>query len=214
MVLWAAKSVVGEPLHAMRRADRTKALLDAVDHHVADHLAGDAGRRGNPADDLAVVAIEGEGNAHDLAIPAGELQAIRAPADVRAQRGDLAVVIAATAVSGVASQQQAMLFHQPIDALGVDRGQTVGSPLALEERGDPPVPVGWSRIDKATDRSKLQVTRTLLWPTTSSSAVAAFDHIRARYAQRRADRLHWVSPGCGECDSKIGFLPAPARGPP
>src|SRR5215472_13138826 len=103
------RSVVGEPLHAMRRADRTKALLDAVDHHVADHLAGDAGRRGNPADDLAVVAIEGEGNAHDLAIPAGELQAIRAPADVRAQRGDLAVVIAATAVSGVASQQQADL---------------------------------------------------------------------------------------------------------
>ena len=31
---------------------------------------------------LAVMAIEGEGEAHDLTIPTGELQAIRAPADI------------------------------------------------------------------------------------------------------------------------------------
>jgi len=30
-----------------------------------------------------------------------------------------------------------MLLHQPIDALGVDRGKAVGSAFALEERGDP-----------------------------------------------------------------------------
>jgi hypothetical protein len=27
--------------------------------------------------------------------------------------------------------------------------------LALEERGDPPVPVGWSLVDKAADRADL-----------------------------------------------------------
>src|SRR5205085_3808988 len=32
IVLWAAKIVIGEPLHGMRRADLTKALLDTVDH--------------------------------------------------------------------------------------------------------------------------------------------------------------------------------------
>jgi len=37
-----------------------------------------------PADDLTVVAIEGEGDAHDLAVPAGELEAVRAPADIGA----------------------------------------------------------------------------------------------------------------------------------
>jgi hypothetical protein len=31
-------------------------------------------------DDLAVMAVEGKGNAHHLAVPAGELQPIRAPA--------------------------------------------------------------------------------------------------------------------------------------
>src|SRR5437773_285214 len=48
-------------------------------------------------------------------------------------------------------QQQSVPLHQPVDALGVDRGQTVGSPLALEERGDPPVPVGRARVDEPPD---------------------------------------------------------------
>src|SRR6266567_5546779 len=64
------RSVVGEPLHRMWRADRGKALLDAADHHVADHLAGYAGGCRHPADDFAVMAIEGESDAHDLAAPA------------------------------------------------------------------------------------------------------------------------------------------------
>src|SRR5437764_5518396 len=50
--------------------------------------------------------------------------------------------MAGTAASGMPGQQQCVPLHQPVDTLGVDRGQTVASPLALEERGDPPVPVG------------------------------------------------------------------------
>ena len=53
--------------------------------------------------------------------------------------------------SGMAGQQQTMLAHQPIDALGVDRGEPDGSPLALEERGDPPVAIGRALIDQAAD---------------------------------------------------------------
>jgi len=51
----------------------------------------------------------------------------------------------------VLGQQQAVLLHQPIDTLGVDQCRPVGSPLALEERGDPPVPVARPRIDQALD---------------------------------------------------------------
>jgi hypothetical protein len=43
------RSVAGEPLHRVRGADCAKALLDAAAHHVADHLAGDTGRGGDPA---------------------------------------------------------------------------------------------------------------------------------------------------------------------
>jgi hypothetical protein len=60
----------------------------------------------------------------------------------------MAVVLACLPASGVAFEQKAMLLHQPVDALGIDRGQTVGSPLALEERGDPPVPVCRTLVDK------------------------------------------------------------------
>src|ERR1700730_13904766 len=56
-----------------------------------------------------------------------------------------------TSASGMPGQQQAMPLHQPVDALGIDRGQTVGSPLVLEDRGDPPVPVSRRRVDEATD---------------------------------------------------------------
>src|SRR5205823_7244700 len=124
------RAVVGQPLHGMQGADRAEALLDVADHHLAS-LAGDAGGCRHPADDLAVLAIEGESNAHDLAIPAGKLQRIRALAVVRADRRRLAIVLAHPPASGMAFEQEALRLHQPTDALGVDRGPTVGSPLAL-----------------------------------------------------------------------------------
>src|SRR5438270_9126661 len=208
------RSVIGEPLHGMRRADLAKALLDTVEHHVADHLAGDTGRRGDPADNLAIMAIEGKGEAHDLAVPAGELECVRAPPMIGADRCDLAIMLARPPASGMAFEQETVLLHQSVDALGVDRGQTVGSSLALEERGDPPVPIGWPRVDKATDRTgELNIARSLLRPATSSGALAPFDHIRARHAQRRTDPLHWVSPGCASATARSVFLPAPAREP-
>jgi hypothetical protein len=40
-------------------------------------------------------------------------------------------MLARAPAASVAFEQEAMLLHQPIDALGIDRGQTVGSPLAL-----------------------------------------------------------------------------------
>src|SRR5204863_4296361 len=116
--------------HGMRRAERAKALLDAADHHIADHLAGDASGCRHPTDDFAVMAIEGESDAHDLAAPADELQRVRAPAAIRADRRHLAIVFAHRPASGMACEQEELL-HQPVDALGVDGGHTGGSPLAL-----------------------------------------------------------------------------------
>jgi hypothetical protein len=76
------RAVIREPLHRVWRADVAEPLFDAAHHHVADHLARDAGSRSDPADHLAVMAIEGEGDPYHLAIPAGELEAVGAPADV------------------------------------------------------------------------------------------------------------------------------------
>jgi hypothetical protein len=77
-------------------------LLDAADHHVPDHLTGDAGTRRHPGDRFAVVAVEGEGETHHLAIPASELQGIRAPAAIRMDCRHLAVMLARPAAAGMA----------------------------------------------------------------------------------------------------------------
>jgi hypothetical protein len=78
------RSVGRTALQWVRGAHRVEALFDAPDHHAAGYLAGDAGGRGHPADDLAIVAIEGEGDAHDFVIPADDSRGIRAPAAIRA----------------------------------------------------------------------------------------------------------------------------------
>lgn len=86
------RAVVWEPLDRMECTNRPEAAPDALDHEVTDHLAGDACGGSDPADDLAVMAVECEGGAHDLAVPAGELQTVRAQADVGPQCDDAAVV--------------------------------------------------------------------------------------------------------------------------
>jgi hypothetical protein len=97
------------------------------------------------------VAVEGERNPDRFAVPAGELHGVRGPADVRAQRRDLAVVLTRPTTAGVRGEQQSVLLHQPIDALGVDGGQTGGSTLAFEECCDAPVSVGGPGVDEAAD---------------------------------------------------------------
>ena len=77
------------------------------------------------------MAIEGEGDTNDFPIPGDELQRIRAPAAIRADRCHVAVMLARAPAAGMAFEQEAVLLHQPIDALGVDRGQTIGWSLAL-----------------------------------------------------------------------------------
>src|SRR5579863_1626290 len=66
------RAIVAQPLHLAWSPDVAEPLLDTVHHHIPDHLAGDPGRCGHPANDLAVMAVQGKGDPHDLAIPAGD----------------------------------------------------------------------------------------------------------------------------------------------
>jgi hypothetical protein len=69
----------------MRRPDAVEADLHRFEHHVADVGAADPGARGGaPGDDLAIMRVENEGPTDDLAVPAGELEAVRTPAQVGA----------------------------------------------------------------------------------------------------------------------------------
>lgn len=65
---------VCQPLYLLRCADVAKPLLDTVDYHFPDLLAGNRGCGGYLADHLAVMAVQGAGEPHDLVISASELQ--------------------------------------------------------------------------------------------------------------------------------------------
>jgi hypothetical protein len=95
------------------------------------------------------VTVERKGNTDCLTIPTGELQRVGAPSDIRSEGDYLAIMFPRPVAAGMSLQKQPMLLHQPIDALGVDRFLPGGSPLALEERGDPSIRIARPLIDIA-----------------------------------------------------------------
>jgi hypothetical protein len=57
-VLVSVEPFVCQPLHVLRCSDVAKPLLDALNHHVPDHLAGNPGRGCHPVDDFAIMAVQ------------------------------------------------------------------------------------------------------------------------------------------------------------
>jgi hypothetical protein len=94
------------------------------------------------------------------------------------------------AAAGMSLQKQPMLLHQPIDALGVDRFLPGGSPLAFEERGDPPIAIARPLIDQSADvRSKLDVADPVLGAAPRTRGLLSLDDVRARNSQRGVSSL-------------------------
>ena len=108
-------AIVREPLQRVRCSSGAEATLQTLEHQVADHLATDTAGRCTPGHDLAVARVQREGHADHLAVPAGDLQAVRGPTQVGPDRDDLAFVGAAGRFAGVALQQQSVLRHESVD---------------------------------------------------------------------------------------------------
>ena len=68
-----------------------------------------------------VVSINDEDDADDVAVPAGELEDVGAPAQVRAHHHHFAVMPAALATTSVALEEESLPLHDPEDALVVGR---------------------------------------------------------------------------------------------
>ena len=99
------RAVVAEPLDRVcdARASRAEAMLNALRHQVADVLAHEMNRLRHPPDDLAVAAIEREGDIHSLAVPAADFEAIAAPTHITSW-GDHLAVVGTRDAAGVARQ--------------------------------------------------------------------------------------------------------------
>ena len=97
--------VVREPFDLMRQSAIGKSTLNAFEHQISDHLAGDAAGRGDPRHDLPIAGIELKGDADALAVPAGDLKAVGRPTQVRTDRNDLTIMSASWRLTGLAQQK-------------------------------------------------------------------------------------------------------------
>jgi hypothetical protein len=115
-------TVIREPFDGIRGLLTVKTPLDALKHQVSDHFAGDAAGGGKAGHHLAITGVKCEGNTNALTVPAGDLEAVRRPGQVRADGDDLTVVRSFRRLASVALQQEAVLRHQAVSAFVVEPG--------------------------------------------------------------------------------------------
>ena len=115
------RAIVAQQFDWMRCPVFSEPLLDRLQYHVADIRSADAGvYDGPPRNDIAFVRVDNERTADDIAVPAGELEAIGAPADVRADRDHLALAGLLRPFGVFASQQETVHLHDAVDAPVID----------------------------------------------------------------------------------------------
>jgi hypothetical protein len=101
-----------------------------------------------PAEDLAVAGVDGEQHADDAAVAAGDLEMVRTPADVRAERHDGAIVGLAGPAGGMGLQDEAGGAEDAEHALAVGHRLAAGATLAIEQDREAPIAVGRALVDE------------------------------------------------------------------
>src|ERR1700745_1616793 len=107
-----------------------------------------------PSEHLAVVSINDEDDTDDIAVPAGDLEDIGAPAQVRAHHDHFAIMQTALATARVALEEKSLLLHDPEDALMVGRWLALCGQQSGDQGGDAPKAVGGSFIDPPPDQRR------------------------------------------------------------
>ena len=205
-------AVFRELLHRMRRLLIVKTPLDALEHQITDHLAGDAVGGRHPGHHLTIAGIECKGDTNALSVPAGDLEAVGRPAQVRADRDDLTVVRSAWRLSGIALQQEAVLRHQAVNAFVVQPGKSRVFTLPIEQCPDPAIPVGRPVIrQRSNRRQELGILRLLVSPSraTLHSEPSSSNDGKREISFFRAQPL----PLPGGSRSPASSCPRPARVP-
>jgi len=96
-------------------------MLDGSDHQVLHVLGGDAAGCRDMPHRFAIAAVEREGDADLLAIVAGDLQPVRAPAGITLVDRDATIVAPLLPLFAVALKEQPVNLHDAVDALWVGR---------------------------------------------------------------------------------------------
>jgi hypothetical protein len=126
-------------------------MLDDGDHEVANLLGRYAAGCRDEPHGLTITAVEREGDADLLAIVAGDLETIGAPAAVACLDRDLAIVPSFLTAPAMSLKQQALKLHDAVDALGIGRCAPVLFGLATQQRVNAAIAVGRQIQDERAD---------------------------------------------------------------
>jgi hypothetical protein len=108
-----------------------------------------------------------------------------------------------------------VLLHQPIDPLGVDRGEASGSPLALEKRGDPPVPIARPLINQTPNIGRqFRIPGTGLGTSHGTAAGRPLDEVGAATPKVSAIVFTGYPPEATSATARSVFLPVQGPAPP
>src|SRR6516165_7844050 len=153
--------------------------LDANNHQIAHHFAGDAGGRGRPGDDFPIAGVDSEQDTEELAIAASELEMIGAPTDIRAQSDHDTVVGAPWPAASVPLQGQFIDLHDPQHSLGIDCWLAFSLLLPVHQARDAPVSVGRALVHEPTDQHQQRLVCGLaIGPMRLSGASNPLDQVR------------------------------------
>ena len=191
LVSTVTAAVVREPLRRVRGLLSAKAHLDALEYQIADHLACDASGRGYPRDHFTIAGVERKGDTNALTVPAGNLEAIRRPSQVRADRDNLTVVCSTWRVTRIALQEETVLRHQAVNAFAVEPRKSCAFTLSIEQCPDPTTPICRLLIRQRSDRGQqLRIPGLLVSPSRATLFAKTRVQLRARDAECVGDRLH------------------------
>lgn len=160
-----------------------------------------------PADDLAVVRIDDERGPDDVSVPASELEAVRAPPEVRAHDDDLAVMGEVRPLGVVTVQEKAVRLHDAVDPFMVHRRQAARPELPVQHCRDAAIAISWPGCDEGSDqRQQRRVLRLVVAPTRLGRPLQPVMKVRAGYPEHVRDGLHREPSFSGDCASHIGFF--------
>src|SRR5450830_1898502 len=195
-------AIVAQEFHCDRPlVGAAETCFHGLNHHVAHRLTGQAtSDPGTPSDNLAVAAVLHEHASHHLAVVAGDLEAIRAPALVRFFDHHFAVVRAAAVTTPRRfRQQQTLLLHHAVHALVVHWTQAHQASRTVHQGASTTVAIGRQRRDLGAYRvgnhhvgDRVEPGHSALVDPVRGSGKKV-NHVRARYTKDNADRLYCPS---------------------
>ena len=200
-------AVVRQPLNGMWCPQGVEPSFDAGQHEVAHHFTADAAGAGLPGDDFSVAGVDGEDEAHDLAIPAADFQAVGRPAVIGRQGNNAAFMRADRPMADMRLEQQLALRHEAKDTLVVDRLGAGCAASAVQERRDPPIAVSRTRIGQLANGSQqFVIALPLIAAAGFGGARKLLDEMRPGDAERVGYNFHREASRGGDGSCQTGFF--------